>query len=163
MTEVWRPCFDGYYSVSSLGRVRRERPGNRTAPGRILRATKGSRGYPCVDLYGDDTHRVVNVHRLVAAAFLGPCAGGLQVNHKSGDKTDNRRANLEYVTCQENHLHAFRTGLRANRGKLTPDQVRAIRRDLSAGATQTGLAARYAVTQSTIWAISVRKTWRKVA
>lgn len=50
--------------------------------------------------------RSVGMHRLVAAAFIGPCPDGLEVNHKDGDKKNNRVENLEYVTHRENILHA---------------------------------------------------------
>lgn len=50
------------------------------------------------------------VHRLVAWAFYGP-DNGRMVNHKNGIKTDNRPENLEYVTGQQNMIHAYATGL----------------------------------------------------
>lgn len=49
----------------------------------------------------------VKVHALVAAAFIGERPEGLDVNHKDGDKTNNRACNLEYVTRSENVLHSF--------------------------------------------------------
>ena len=56
-------------------------------------------------------NRSVNkkVHRLVAEAFLG--ASELTVNHKNGNKTDNRLDNLEYCSNKENTLHAWASGL----------------------------------------------------
>ena len=46
------------------------------------------------------------VHRLVALAFVPGWREGLEVNHKNGDKTDNRADNLEWVTHSENHRHS---------------------------------------------------------
>lgn len=54
----------------------------------------------------------IPVHQLVALAFLGP-AHGRQVNHKDGDKENNHRSNLEYVSHRENLYHAMETGLHA--------------------------------------------------
>lgn len=51
------------------------------------------------------------IHVLVTVAFLGDCPNGKEVNHKNGDKSDNRLTNLEYVTHSENMKHAFASGL----------------------------------------------------
>ena len=52
------------------------------------------------------------VHRIVAAAFH-PCDDEKKdvVNHKDGNKHNNHAANLEWVSRQENMIHARATGL----------------------------------------------------
>ncbi len=103
--EEWRQVV-GFpqYEVSSLGRVRR---GERI---RKLHTSKAfTSGYPSVTLCTSGKLRTFKVHRLVAAAFIGP-ALGLEVNHKNFDKADNRPANLEYVTRLENATHAALNG-----------------------------------------------------
>jgi hypothetical protein len=52
------------------------------------------------------------VHRLVAEAFLGQPPMGRVVNHKNGDRADNRAENLEWVTQSENVSHTYRSGRR---------------------------------------------------
>lgn len=52
----------------------------------------------------------VRIHRIIAATFLGR-NDDLLVNHKDGNKLNNNSINLEYVTNQENVIHAYNTGL----------------------------------------------------
>lgn len=52
------------------------------------------------------------IHRLVAIYFVDGYSSELVVNHKDGDKTNNRFENLEWVTRSQNDLHAYKNGLR---------------------------------------------------
>ncbi len=55
----------------------------------------------------------VFVHVLMAETFYGYSIGsGLTVNHKDGDKHNNRKDNLEVVTYSDNIIHAYKSGLR---------------------------------------------------
>ena len=58
-------------------------------------------GYFYIMLYENGTHRKVNqmVHRLIATTFLYR-NDKLQVNHKDGNKLNNRKENFEYVTAK---------------------------------------------------------------
>jgi hypothetical protein len=114
--EEWRPVvgYEGWYSVSSLGRVRRDMPGRCTSAGRVLH-TKAptSGGYLQVSLSrstgGKQT--TLSIHTLVAVAFLTPRPEGHSINHINGIKTDNRVSNLEWVTPKQNSQHAVALGL----------------------------------------------------
>jgi hypothetical protein len=174
--EYWRHVvgYEGWYEVSSLGRVRRVRSGFGAKVGRILRFRPLPSGYLRVTLSKDCVEVDQYVHVLVAAAFLGPCPDGHEVNHKNGEKGDNRwtpeHTNLEYVTHAKNNEHARRTGLwdpargeAAGKAKLTEEQVRAIRTAYAAGGvSHRKLAAEYAVSHATIRGIITREYWAHV-
>lgn len=112
--EEWRtiPGWDDY-RVSNLGRVRRVRSQYGNPASRILASKFAGNRYPLVVLKSNGRSRTINVHRLVADAFIGTCPPGKQVNHKDGDKTNSRATNLEYVTPKENVQHAAHMGLLA--------------------------------------------------
>lgn len=107
--ETWMPIagFEGRYSVSSLGRIRRLEGKWSPRGDRLLQPSLSPNGYPQIRL----GRKTFAIHRLVARAFIGLCAPGLQVNHRDGDKANNAVVNLEYVTMLENHAHAHRMGL----------------------------------------------------
>lgn len=115
MTE-WKPVegFEGKYEVSDAGELRsldREDTIGRKIKGRAIK--------PCVAGAGYLNYMGFNIHRKVAAAFLGSAAGRT-VNHINGNKQDNRVENLEYLTHSENTLHALGNKLlgRDNKGKF---------------------------------------------
>lgn len=71
-----------------------------------------AKGYNNVSLKtADGSYHTMQVHRLVAMTYLPAVEGKDQVNHKNGDKLDNRVENLEWCTPRENLVHAYTTGL----------------------------------------------------
>lgn len=120
--EEWKAVvgYEGYYEVSSYGRVRGvDRYVNtgilhsdiKLHKGKMLKPNLKKNGYLSVDLCKGNKLKTVLVHRLVAVAFIEKPDGKDVVNHKNLDKTDNRVENLEWVTCRENTLHASANGV----------------------------------------------------
>lgn len=64
------------------------------------------------------------VHRLVAQAFI-PGDASLEINHKDGDKTNNRANNLEWVTRSQNQIHSTHI-LGKRSGQFGPGRVRIV-------------------------------------
>jgi hypothetical protein len=129
-TEVWRSVVghEGLYEVSNLGRVRSltrtvTRAGTRgdlTIQGGIMTAHLTPKGYLRLQLRADGKPHNRLLHTMVAEAFIGPApSANHQVNHKSGDKTNNRATNLEWATPSENLQHAYDEGLRDGTVKYT--------------------------------------------
>jgi hypothetical protein len=98
------PEFEDLYSVTRDGRVWSKRRNHFMKP--LL-----NHGYPQVTLTKDKKIYCFRVHRLVAICFLASMDNKIYVNHKNGNKLDNRVENLEWCTPRENVQHAFRTGL----------------------------------------------------
>ena len=109
--EEWHPMIDprsgrrvpGRY-VSSQGRIK-------SKAGYISCGHSRADGYlsTLIKLDSSTRYQVELVHRLVAASFVGlpPSPEHSQVNHKDGNKSNNAKENLEYVTPAENLAHHF--------------------------------------------------------
>ena len=82
-----------------------------TAKGRELRPTPNHNGYLTVNLRTDGKQHLRRVHRLVALAYVPNKEGKPDVNHIDGNKRNNHKTNLEWVTNEENHWHAAKMGL----------------------------------------------------
>lgn len=101
--ERWLPIknFEDRYSISDYGRVSSSLNG-------ILKCNRDTTGYVGVTLHSKEKKRRVSVHILTCEHFIPNPENKPQVNHKKGFRHDNFVGELEWVTAQENILHAFR-------------------------------------------------------
>lgn len=111
--EEWRdvPGWEGVYMVSNWGRVvSRDREILKSngrleqRRGKLMTTSPGHDGYVFVHLRCGARSKAERVHRLVAAAFLlgRKLERHEEVDHRFGDKEDNRPCMLEMVTPEEN-------------------------------------------------------------
>ena len=91
----------------------------------------------------------------------------LQVNHKDGNKRNNKLENLEWCTASENQIHAFKTGLsharkgeNSNFHKLTEKDVKKVFELRKKGLTQQEIGDIVGCTKSNISCILKGKSWK---
>lgn len=125
--EVWKSIvgFEGLYEVSDLGRVKSlERPTNQFSCPFIRKQQLNKFGYLTVGLTKNNKPKTFTVHRLVAMAFILNPDNKEQINHKDGNKKNNRLSNLEWCNAQENQSHRYlELGHEASNRLLNKEQV----------------------------------------
>ena len=68
-------------------------------------------GYWQLSLRKDKRIKHIRPHRHIYEAFYGRIPEGYQINHKDGNKTNNKLNNLELMTNSENTKHGYDNGL----------------------------------------------------
>lgn len=115
---IWReiPGFSSY-AANSHGQIIHKRK-NRYP--KIIEVPSSKGTYLRVSALSDDKKsRSKEIHHLVCLAFHGkPQSDDYEVNHKDGDKHNNRPSNLEWVTRSENLTEAYITGLRKENRRI---------------------------------------------
>ncbi len=169
MAEKWKPILEGYYAVSSHGRIMRLIPcvNSDTHPGKILKATI-VQGYPVYSLILKGVRIQKRVHLWVAEAFIGPKPTGLTVNHKDGNKMNNHVENLEYITREANVRHAVENKLMARgekqgSAKLKDSEAKEIFALLAQKVKGREIAKRYGVSEGIISRIKTGRNWQHMA
>lgn len=118
--EIWKDIkgYEGFYQASTLGRIKNIKNGyitiGSTSRGSYLRKT----------LCKNNIKRYFLVHRIIAETFLENKQNKPTVNHKDGDRTNNKLSNLEWSTYQEQEYHKI---YELNNGKsLTGNPIKLI-------------------------------------
>ncbi len=110
MKEIWKqiPSYEGWYSASDYGNIRRDKSSCATRKGKLLLKQTNPRGYSIVSINNKKNEaKTMKVAYLIALTFIGNRKNGDVINHKNGIKTDDRLFNIEYVTQSLNVKHAY--------------------------------------------------------
>lgn len=173
MAERWKPIpgYEGKYGVSNRGRVKslarmRDCNGGLAFMPERIRKQDYAKGYFQLSLLKNAKKRIWKIARLVALAFLPNPENKPQVNHKDGNKRNNRLSNLEWATRSENMKHAYQNGLeRALAGEengasvLTNEKATRIREWYADGFSQSKIAEKFGVDQVTVSRVVHHKSY----
>ena len=170
--EEWR-VIKGWpnYDVSSLGRIRSNRPWVRgTRQSRLLKPWLLNEVYLAVTLYGDGGAKLKEtLHVLVCEAFHGPRpTPAHEAAHWDGLPTNCRSDNLRWATCVENNADKARHGTKLLGSQLqwavlTEGDVREIRKLAAEGEDDKSIAAKFGVKFITVQQIRINHSWSWLA
>lgn len=153
--------FEGIYEVSNLGYVRR------VSTRKILKPQPNSNGYLRAFLYNGNKQIRRTIHRMVADAFVPNPKHLPDINHKDGNKLNNRADNLEWCSVLENNAHAKANGLyKPNFGSkhgmafLNEKDVLGMRKMAAEGKDYVFIASVYSVHPSTARRAIIKQTWK---
>lgn len=164
--ENWKDIegYEGLYQASDLGRVKSlqrvvERNGKESLPIKeSILSQKIDQGYLRVSLTNKNKERQMHsVGRLVGKCFVSNPKNLPEINHKFGDKLDNRANQLEWTDRVGNQVHAYNAGLR--RKKITREIALKIRVSYPKIKTPT-LSKMYGLSTGTISSIIRKKIWK---
>lgn len=182
--EIWKDVrgYEGLYQISSLGKVKRveriytqfnaltARDNTKLLTEMIMKPFEDEDGYLRIQLIKDNVRKKHFVHRLVALNFIPNPENKPEVNHKEGNKQDNRVELLEWNTTSENQRHAIANkfyetakGEKSGTAKLKEVEVREIHRLWKTGeVSQKYLSDIFGVASAAISRIVNGVRWRHI-
>jgi len=105
--EIFRdiPGYAGKYQAGDLGNIKTFH----FKEERLFKLNADTRGYYSVGLAKNKKKVAINVHKLVAMAFMGhtPCGHKKVIHHKNENKLDNRLVNLVEISQRANCFTAY--------------------------------------------------------
>ena len=176
MIEEWKDIhdYDGFYQISNFGRVKTTGGwcGSVKRKESIRSITFTKDGYAKIRLNHKGKDKTYRVHRLVAEHFIPNPENKSTVNHIDGDKTNNHVDNLEWADRSEQMIHAYKMGLKTSRvgsdnsnAKLTPEEIREIRKTYVKQSKEFGtiaLGKKYGVTNRVIGLIVKGDSYKNI-
>lgn len=134
--EIWKdiPGYEGYYQVSSFGRIKSlerlivYKDGRKRIYPSVIIKDRNKDGFArIITLKKDNKGKTFTVNHLVMLSFVGEPPEGYEICHNDGNHKNNRLDNLRYDTRSENRIDNYRYGRRASKGKLSIEEVLQIR------------------------------------
>jgi hypothetical protein len=179
--ETWKPVvgWEGYYEVSSLGRIKRlplkitclSKQGNpclKKWKGGFLSPHINKDGHFYIGLCKNGERKILKVHRIVAEAFLVPVPGKTHIDHIDANKLNNTPSNLRWCTHAENIRYGWETGCYNNVGskhplsKLTEEIVKQIKIEIANGGRNYIIAKQFGISQQNVCDIRKGRLWTHV-
>lgn len=168
--------FKKLYKVSNYGRIKslgiyHGKTNNFFNKPHILKGRINKGGYVLYSLCNYGNLENFTAHRIVATTFILNPNNYPEVNHKDGNKLNNKENNLEWCTISYNIKHAYDNGLKFAKGyslpkeknpnaKYTEKQIEEIRKKRENGYKLRELAKEYETYESYICCICKRKFWK---
>jgi hypothetical protein len=162
MEEEWRDIkeFEGLYKASNTGKIKSIK--------KIKKQYISNNGYWCVRLSKKGKTKLYLTHRLIIGSFIENYSNKRTVNHKDGNKLNNKLDNLEWATDREQMDHAFKNGLLDNNcgensylSKLKYKDIYNIIKMKKEKIKEKIIIEKYKISRVHIWRIVNNKRWRK--
>lgn len=118
--EVWKDIkgFERLYQISNYGNIKSLNY-KRTGKEQVLKQNINGRGYCYVNISINNKYKNILIHRAVAKTFIPTNNEKLDINHKDGNKQNNRVENLEWCTRSQNIQHAYNNGFKKGSKGMT--------------------------------------------
>lgn len=119
MSEVWKdiPGYEGHYQVSNIGRVKSlkkktHKDDSQFGYDYLIMSLGVNKGYNIVSLGKNGLKETIQVHQLVAMAFLDHkrCGTDVVVDHINNIRNDNRLENLQLISNRLNSTKDKKNG-----------------------------------------------------
>lgn len=150
--EKYIPGFDRQYIATRSGKIFSLKNNKRIE----LIGSKKKNGYREILINHKGKKKYLLVHRIIAQLFIGKRKG--LVNHKDGNKQNNKISNLEYMNNSDNQKHARDNGLLNI--KMNKEKVKKIKAERKKGKTYAEIAKKFGIGETQTRYICQNKRWK---